>query len=180
MLRAGVLLLNGPKKMPELNGVVLRPMGPEDLNSVLALLRGAGLPLEGVAEQPQAYIVAESAGEIAGVAGLERYARHGLLRSVAVSPEWLGRGLGGALTEEILATADRERLQAVYLLTETAADFFPRYGFRRIGRSEVAEGVRASPEFTELCPASSVVMVRPWVARDRDDFRGEPRPADAR
>ena len=150
--------------MHELSDVVLRPMGPEDLDRVLDLLREASLPLQGVAEQPDAYIVAESAGEIAGVAGIERYGRNGLLRSVAVSPAWRGRGLGGALTEEILATAERESLEAVYLLTESAADFFPRYGFRRIGRSEVAEGVRASAEFAELCPASSIVMVRSSVA----------------
>ena len=94
------------------------------------------------------------------MAGLERYGRHGLLRSVAVSPAWRGRGIAGALTEEILATAEREGLEAVYLLTETAADFFARHGFRRIERSAVAESVRASAEFTALCPASAVVMVR--------------------
>lgn len=165
--------------MPELNGVVLRPMRPEDLNSVLAALRRASLPLEGVAEQPQAYIVAEFTGEIAGVAGLELYGRHGLLRSVAVSPEWRGRGLGGALTEKILATAEQEGIEAVYLLTETAEDFFPRYGFRQIERSEVAEGVRASAEFAELCPASSVVMVRSCLAFDPDDAADRPRSADA-
>ena len=155
----------GTETMPELDGVVLRPMRPEDLDVVLSLLHGASLPLHGVAEAVEAFIVAESAGGIAGLAGLERYGRHGLLRSVAVSPEWRGRGLGGALTEEILATAEREGLEAVYLLTETAADFFPRYGFRRVERSEVAEGVRASAEFTHLCPASSVAMVRTCLAR---------------
>jgi amino-acid N-acetyltransferase len=146
--------------MFELNDVVLRPMRAEDLERVLDLLRGAGLPPQGVAAAPGAYLVAESAGDIAGIAGLERYGRDGLLRSLAVSPAWRGRGLGGALTEEILATAARDGLQSVYLLTETAADFFPRYGFRRIERSDVAEDVRTSAEFAELCPASSVVMVR--------------------
>ena len=151
--------------MPELNDVVLRPMRPEDLGPALALLREAKLPLQGVEAQPDAYTVAESAGEIVGLAGLERYGRDGLLRSLAVAPGWRGRGLGGALTGEILARADREGLDAVYLLTETAADFFPRYGFRRIERSGVAGGVRASAEFAELCPASSLVMVRVSAAR---------------
>lgn len=144
--------------MRELKGVVLRPMRSEDLDPVLALLRGANLPVQGVAEAIGAFLVAESTGRIVGAAGLERYGRHGLLRSLVVSAEWRGRRLGGALTEEILATAEREGLDAVYLLTETAAEFFPRYGFARIARSDVAEPVRASAEFAELCPASSAVM----------------------
>jgi amino-acid N-acetyltransferase len=154
----------GTETMRDANEVVLRPMRPEDLDQGLALLREANLPLQGVAEDPEAYTVAESAGGIVGMAGIERYGRHGLLRSVAVSPEWRGRGLGGALTEEILARAERDGLEAVYLLTDTAAEFFPRYGFRRIERSDVAESVRTSAEFTDLCPASSVVMVRSCVA----------------
>lgn len=140
--------------------VILRPMGPEDLAEVLALLRKAKLPVLGVADGLDSFIVAESPGGIVGVAGLERYGRDGLLRSVAVSSEWRGCGIGRALTTEVLDIAAREKLASVYLLTESAADFFPRHGFRRIARSEVAEAVRASAEFMELCPASAVAMVR--------------------
>ena len=68
------------------SGVVLRPCGPEDLAEVLELLRGARLPVDGVSEGWPGFVVAESAGRIVGVAGLERYGRYGLLRSVAVSP----------------------------------------------------------------------------------------------
>ena len=139
---------------------VLRPARSEDLAPALALLENAGLPAAGVPEWFEHFVVAENGGRIVGLAGLEVYGTDGLLRSVAVAEDWRGRGLGGALTQEILALAARAGLQAVYLLTETAESFFPRHGFERIERTAVSAAVKASAEFRELCPASSVVMKR--------------------
>jgi len=48
----------------------------------------------------------------------------------------------------------------LYLLTTTAADFFPRCGFRRIARADVAPAVQQSVEFTTACPSSALVMAR--------------------
>ena len=84
----------------------------------------------------------------------------GLLRSVAVADDWRRRGLGGALTDEVVARSVREGLAAVYLLTETAESFFPRHGFVRIERDAASDAVKQSAEFSELCPSSSVAMVR--------------------
>ncbi|HET9984487.1 MAG TPA: arsenic resistance N-acetyltransferase ArsN2 [Longimicrobiales bacterium] len=147
--------------MERLEGdVVLRPARPEDLPAVEALLEAALLPTAGVAEWLPRFVVAERAGRIVGVAGLEVYGADGLLRSVAVDGDWRGRGLGRALTDEVLAVATREGVRTVYLLTETAERYFPRHGFRRIARQEVSEAVQASVEFRELCPVSSTVMAR--------------------
>lgn len=140
--------------------VMLRTARAEDLAEVVALLRAAGLPIEGVADGLSRFVVAESSNRIVGVAGLERYGTDGLLRSAAVRQEWRGRGLGGALTAEVLRRATAEGVSDVYLLTETAADFFPRHGFRPIPREEVSSAVRASLEFAALCPSSSIAMVR--------------------
>lgn len=139
--------------------VVVRTARPEDLPAITHLLTTAGLPVEGVAEWLSHFVVAEAEARIAGVAGVEVHGSDGLLRSVAVSEEWRGRGLGAALTSEALASARKDGLRAVYLLTETAENYFPRHGFRRIERGEVPEPVTHSVEFRELCPASSVVMV---------------------
>ena len=139
---------------------VLRPARPEDLGSALALLADAGLPAAGVSEWFERFVVAEDRGRIVGVAGLEVYGTDGLLRSVAVAEDWRGRGLGGALTEEVLSLGARAGLSAVYLLTETAEGFYPRHGFVRIEREQASDAVKASAEFRELCPASSVVMKR--------------------
>ena len=62
-------------------------------------------------------------------------------------------------TAEIFAAT--HGLTPLYLLTTTAEDFFPRFGFSRITRQEVPESVRASVEFRSACPASAVVMWKP-------------------
>lgn len=139
----------------------LRPARPADRAAVHALLEAAGLPVAGVDAWFPRFVVAEAAGGIAGVAGLEAHGSDGLLRSVAVAEAWRGRGLGIALTEEVARRAAAEGLEALYLLTETAEAFFARQGFRRIDRQQASEAVRQSVEFRELCPASSTVMVRP-------------------
>lgn len=131
-----------------------------DLGPVLARLRAASLPEEGVAEALGGFVVAEDDGGIVGAAGVERYGRDALLRSVVVAPEWRGRGLGAALVEGALRAARDGGARAVYLLTTTAEGYFPRHGFRAIPRAEVPKAVRESVEFRSACPESAVVMVR--------------------
>ena len=41
-------------------------------------------------------------GRVVGVAGMERYGGAGLLRSVAVAPDWQGSGIGRALVDRVL------------------------------------------------------------------------------
>ena len=143
-----------------IEGVVLRPARPEDYDALLKLLESAALPVAGVDAWFDRFVVADSAGRIVGVAGLEVYGTDGLLRSVAVADDWRRRGLGDALTAAILQAAARDGITRVYLLTTTAAEYFPRHGFRRIDREEASDAVKSSLEFGEVCPASSVVMVR--------------------
>jgi amino-acid N-acetyltransferase len=131
-----------------------------DLSAVLALLADAGLPVAGVEEWIDSFVVAEDGGRIVGTAGVEVHGDDGLLRSVAVARDYRGRGLGNALTEAALARAARDGLSAVYLLTETAESFFPRHGFVRIERAAASDAVKASTEFRELCPTTAAVMVR--------------------
>ena len=94
-----------------------------------------------------------------GVAGLEVHGGDGVLRSVAVEPASRGSGVGARLTGAILAAARRASLRRLYLLTISAEDYFPRYGFRRVPRDEASAAVRRSVEFREACPASAVAMV---------------------
>ena len=62
------------------------------------------------------------------------------------------------MTQAALALARRQGITHVYLLTETAANFFPRFGFRPVDRSQVPPAVQNSIEFTSLCPASALAM----------------------
>jgi amino-acid N-acetyltransferase len=139
--------------------IAFRQASREDRGAVEALLTGAELPVAGVADWIDRYVVAEADGTLVGAAGLEVHGRDGVLRSVAVRPSHRSRGLGARLTERVLDAARVAGLRRLYLLTTTAADYFPRHGFRRTDRAAVSAAVQRSVEFREACPASAVTMV---------------------
>ncbi len=139
--------------------VSYRVAEPGDLAAVEGLLRRCQLPTEGVAEALGGFVVAESGTRVVGVAGLEVHGEDGVLRSVAVDPTARSSGIGGALTARVLAAAREAGLDRIYLLTTTAAEYFPRWGFRRIARADASTAVQDSVEFSAVCPASAVVMV---------------------
>ena len=130
-----------------------------DKAAVERLLGSADLPVAGVSEAFDHFFVAEAAGAVVGVAGLEVHGEDGVLRSVAVAATERGRGLGALLTEHVLEHARLLHLHRLYLLTTTAEAYFPRHGFRQIAREDVSAEVQRSVEFREACPASAVAMV---------------------
>jgi len=137
--------------------VKLRRATAGDLPAVKALLILRSLPLEGVAESFDRFWVAEGERELVGAAGLEVHGRFGLLRSLAVLPTAANAGIGSRLTWQLLEEAVGQGLREVYLLTTTASEFFPRFGFVRVRRREVPADLLESREF-EACPNTAVVM----------------------
>jgi N-acetylglutamate synthase-like GNAT family acetyltransferase len=99
---------------------------------------------------------------LVATAALEHHGRHGLLRSVCVHPEYRGQGKGRAMAVHVLQEARTRGLKRVFLLTETAAEFFSSMGFLTVDRRGVPEGVRTSIEFATLCPASAIAMAHAW------------------
>lgn len=135
------------------------PRNSDDLAAVRTLLAAAQLPLDGLEEQFGAsYAVAECAGRVVGAEGIETYGDAGLLRSAVVDDRWRGKGVGDALTRDRLAWARARGLREVYLLTTTAASYFPRHGFIRIDRATAPDALQQSREFAEACPATAVAM----------------------
>ncbi len=137
----------------------VRPAKGADLPWARRLLAAADLLDEGLEDQfPAAYVIVEGDGRPLGLAGLERYGGVGLLRSVAVDASGRGTGAGAALVADRLSRARDDGLAAVYLLTATAAEWFPRFGFRDISREQLPPELGAAPEVTGGCPASATVM----------------------
>lgn len=136
----------------------IRAARAEDRPAIATLLTESALPLAGLPDPLDAFVVAEDETGIVGAMGLELFAPYALLRSAAVHPRQRGSGLGTRLAEATIALARSRQLTALYLLTTTAAEWFPRFGFRSITRAEVPPSVRASAEFVEACPASATVM----------------------
>ena len=143
-------------------GTVIDRARAEDLDAVFRLLAENHLPLDGLREHLATTLVALQDGTIVGSAALEMYADGALLRSVAVAPALQRHHLGRELTEAAIHLAQECRARAVYLLTTTAAKYFPKFGFEPIARDDVPASVRTSVEFTSACPASATVM-RKWL-----------------
>jgi amino-acid N-acetyltransferase len=130
-----------------------------DWEQLVGLLASSGLPAEGLEEHLPTTLVVREGGRILGSVALEMYGSDALLRSLAVSAECRGRGLGRRLAVSALDLAGSLGAARVYLLTETAASFFRRIGFRDVPRSDVPERLRGSLEFASLCPLAAEVLM---------------------
>lgn len=129
-----------------------------EFTAVVALLERSRLTDAGLADHRDSLVVARKEGRVVGCAALELYGEQALLRSVAVDDAMRGRGLGERLTHAALDRARRQGVRVIYLLTETAAQFFPRFGFEVVDRASVRGDVTQSVEFTSACPSTATVM----------------------
>jgi amino-acid N-acetyltransferase len=136
----------------------VRPARPEDYEAAAALLQESGLPLDGMREHLTHAFVAITQGAIVGFVAVEMHEDAALLRSLAVAPRHRGQRLGERLAEEALNIARDCGREDVYLLTETAAGFFPGFGFAVEDRALAPPALRSSVEFQSACPATAVLM----------------------
>ena len=142
-------------------GFTISKASAADRSDILGLLSLVGLPHDGVTDHVDDFFVArDEKGQLIGCAGLERYDRLGLLRSVGVSPSHRGAGLGSEITAALLAEAAKTGIKEVVLLTATARDFFARrFGFAEADRAGYDERLSASQEWS-LPRCSSAVFMR--------------------
>ena len=141
----------------------IRAALPNDFATVAALLGEVDLPFDDISPTLVGFFVAERRTSILGTIGVERYGDAALVRSVAVHTDARGTGLGGALVERAINAARTDGIRDLYLLTTTAADWAPRFGFTRIRRDQVHEAVRQSPQFLGGTCTSAIAMHRALV-----------------
>ncbi len=95
-----------------------------------------------------------------GLVGFEPCGVDALLRSLVVSPEHRSSGIGAKLVAHAEREARAQGVTAMYLLTTTAEAFFLRRGYGASPR-ELAPGcIRATKEFSGICPASSAFLMK--------------------
>ncbi len=131
---------------------------PGDETEIRVLLSSCQLPSDDITSHLADFVVAKLAGKLVGVLGLEVCGEFGLLRSLAVAPEFRRRGIARDLHTHILARARLHNLKGLYLLTLTAAGYAAQLGFFEIKRENVPKSVQAATSFHSLCPRSSTVM----------------------
>lgn len=136
----------------------VRPGTAREFGAVKRLLVASKLPLDGVPESLQNFLVAFDGQKVIGAIGLEIFGDSALLRSAVVDEPVRGGGLGAQLVEAALAKTRVLRVKDVFLLTTTAEKYFPRFGFVEVPRESAPSDMRESAEFTTACPASAVLM----------------------
>lgn len=142
------------------NAVRIDLLSKSDKIQVLDLLSNAELPIEDLTdEKMKNFIIAKGKDDIViGVVGVEMYKESGLLRSLTVLPSHRGNGLGCRLTREIESFARSKGIKTLYLLTMTAADFFPKIGYKLTPKDMVPESIMKTEEFKNICPVSAVCL----------------------
>jgi amino-acid N-acetyltransferase len=126
-----------------------------------SLLKASNLPADDLNYQKDLLVGYYEGDTLVGTGGLEIHGAYALLRSLSVKLGIRGKAVGTTITAYLLDEAKKKRLKAIYLLTETARDFFQKKGFTTVPREQVPDEVKASSEFAHVCPTSAVVMMLP-------------------
>lgn len=141
----------------------LRPVrvGDAEFGQMRQWLNQAGLALSDLDEPGQRFImqIDEGGGTLA-YAGLAGRRPDSLLRSVVVDPSRRGQGIGLPFLVNVEAYAADQGVERLWLLTDSAAPFFESAGYLRRDRADAPLVVRASSQFSGLCPASAVMMCK--------------------
>jgi amino-acid N-acetyltransferase len=99
-----------------------------------------------------------------GVVGLELFGPVALLRSLAVAASRRGSGLGTELLARAERYASENGVGSIFLLTTTAERYFRKHGYAPLAREAAPEAIQKTAQFTEICPATSVFMVKQMPA----------------
>jgi amino-acid N-acetyltransferase len=145
---------------PKAHVTELRVADEEDLSVVRVLLEQAGLPTSDLAVAKPKFTVLREKERIVAAGALQPFGSAALVRSVVVAGDRRGAGLGRIIVQELEKIARKARVARLFLLTETAGEFFAHQGYRVIERTDAPQDVQASEEFRSLCPVSAACMMK--------------------
>jgi UDP-N-acetylmuramate: L-alanyl-gamma-D-glutamyl-meso-diaminopimelate ligase len=141
-------------------GDAMKPARRGDMGGIRALLERAGLDQEPARDdQFNAFFVLTNEQGVAGCVALDVLGDDAVLRALAVDPEQRGAGYGWMLADMAVSQARWRGVRRIYLLTESASDFFAaKFGFRVVDRTTLSKQVAASETFTAPKGAGLVAM----------------------
>lgn len=128
-------------------------------DELLKLLESCDLLISDIASSNALYFFGcHQDGKLVGVVGLERFGAVALLRSLAVSVELRGSGLGRTLVQYAESEASSMGIAALFLLTDTAEQFFTKLNYQLLSRENAPAVIKNTAQFSTLCPATSSFM----------------------
>ena len=136
------------------------PLATWERGALKAALAKVGLPCDDIETPAVMFWRFEQDDVPVGFGGLEMFGENGLLRSLVTLPPLRRRGFAREMVAVIETEALARHVRSLYLLTTDGAAFFSRLGYAPCRREEVPETVRASSQFSSLCPRGAVAMVK--------------------
>jgi N-acetylglutamate synthase-like GNAT family acetyltransferase len=142
-------------------GDAVVPARHEDVAGIRELLSHTELAYPELDEHiDDLLIVCDEVREVVGCVAMELYDQAGVLRSLATSPKRRGEGLGWMLADAALGRARARGCRRVYLITESASDFFAeKFGFRAVQLSLVDAAVAESAVFRTATPNATAMVL---------------------
>jgi UDP-N-acetylmuramate: L-alanyl-gamma-D-glutamyl-meso-diaminopimelate ligase len=146
-------------KLLDAIGDAMRPAHREDMPAVRTLLAVTGLGEPARDDQRGSFFVLHNEAGTVGCVALEVLDDDAILRALVVDPSFRGAGYGWMLADMAVSQARWRGVRRIYLLTETASDFFAaKFGFRVVDRSTLSKRVAASETFAQPAGAHQVAM----------------------
>ena len=146
-------------KLLDAIGDAMRPAHREDMPAVRRLLSVTSLEEPARDDQQGGFFVLRNEDGTVGCVSLEVLGDDAILRALAVDSKFRGAGYGWMLADMAVGQARWRGVRRIYLLTETASDFFAaKFGFRVVDRSTLSRQVAASEAFARPAGAQQVAM----------------------
>ena len=146
-------------KLLDAIGDSMRPAHREDMAAVRRMLTVTSLEEPARDEQHGSFFVLRNEDGTVGCVSLELLGDDAILRALVVDSKFRGAGYGWMLADMAVSQARWRGVRRIYLLTDTASDFFAaKFGFRVVDRSTLSKQVAASETFTQPAGAQQVAM----------------------
>ncbi len=138
--------------------ITIRQAIESDMVDIISILKKNNLPTIDIPNSAIQLFIGRYNNETIGVIGIEIYESAGLLRSLAVHDSFKKLKVGTKLIEKLFDHITESNIVDIYLLTETAEDYFTKFNFDKVDRSNVPEIIMETREFKEICPDTAVLM----------------------
>ncbi len=158
------------------NSYAIRSAQMEDVNNIFELIRSHPeelivRSLSDIAQNIDRFYVAEAAGQLIGCASYgflpeigEMHRTTVEIKSVAVTAEWRGRGVGHKLVRQVIRRLEPLNI-AQFLVLTFVPEFFAKLGFREIPKKLIMHKIyigcinctRFSDPFT--CPEVAMALI---------------------
>ncbi|MFC2079504.1 arsenic resistance N-acetyltransferase ArsN2 [Candidatus Bipolaricaulota bacterium] len=132
-----------------------------DYEAICLLLSRANLPTRDLSHDSfEHFLVCVNGEAVVGVVGLESYGASALARSLAVDVRHRSQGVAARLLREVEGRALNLGVTRLFALTLTAQRYLEQKGFDEMDRACVPEEIRATAQFSQLCPESARCLVK--------------------